>query len=95
MIMVMVLFLYFALSCKTLSRCSRNLLLCAVVVVVVVVVVVDSGVYVVVFCIVIQSPVKVFKKPVGPLVGFVSQFLFMPLFSFLVGWIITDDYLFR
>ena len=39
--------------------------------------------------------VKVFKKPVGPVVGFVSQFLFMPLFSFLVGWIITDDYLFR
>ena len=39
--------------------------------------------------------VKVFKKPVGPIVGFVSQFLFMPLFSFLVGWIITDDYLFR
>ena len=39
--------------------------------------------------------VKVFKKPVGPLVGFVSQFLFMPLFSFLVGWVITDDYLFR
>ena len=31
----------------------------------------------------------------GPIVGFVSQFLFMPLFSFLVGWIITDDYLFR
>ena len=39
--------------------------------------------------------VKVFKKPVGPIVGFVSQFLFMPLFSFLIGWIITDDYLFR
>ena len=38
---------------------------------------------------------KVFKKPVGPIVGFVSQFLFMPLFSFLIGWIITDDYLFR
>jgi sodium/bile acid cotransporter 3/5 len=39
--------------------------------------------------------VEVFKKPIGPMVGFVSQFLFMPLFSFLVGWIITDDYLFR
>ena len=69
-------------------------MLCAVDVVVVVVVVVDSGV-IVVFCLVIQSLVKVFKKPVGPLVGFVSQFLFMPLFSFLVGWVITDDYLFR
>ena len=48
-----------------------------------------------VICIVVQIMVKVFKKPVGPLVGFVSQFLFMPLFSFLVGWVITDDYLFR
>ena len=57
--------------------------------------VLEMLVVVVVFCIVKQSLVKVFKKPVGPLVGFVSQFLFMPLFSFLVGWIITDDYLFR
>ena len=48
-----------------------------------------------VICIVVQIMAKVFKKPVGPLVGFVSQFLFMPLFSFLVGWVITDDYLFR
>ena len=39
--------------------------------------------------------VKVFKKPVGPLVGFASQFLFMPLFSFLVGWLVTEDTLFR
>ena len=37
----------------------------------------------------------VFKKPVGPFVGFVSQFGFMPLFSFFVGWVITDDKLFR
>ena len=60
------------------------------------VVVVDSGDDVLtVICIVVQIIVKVFKKPVGPLVGFVSQFLFMPLFSFLVGWVITDDYLFR
>ena len=60
------------------------------------VVVVDSGDDVLtVICVVEQIMVKVFKKPVGPLVGFVSQFLFMPLFSFLVGWVITDDYLFR
>ena len=60
------------------------------------VVVVDSGDDVLsVICVVEQITVKVFKKPVGPLVGFVSQFLFMPLFSFLVGWVITDDYLFR
>ena len=59
-------------------------------------VVVDSGDDVLtVICVVEQIMVKVFKKPVGPLVGFVSQFLFMPLFSFLVGWVITDDYLFR
>ena len=38
---------------------------------------------------------EVFKKPVGPIVGIVSQFGFMPLFSFLVGWLITDDLLFR
>ena len=37
----------------------------------------------------------VFKKPIGPLVGFLSQFGFMPLFSFFIGWVITDDKLFR
>ena len=39
--------------------------------------------------------VQVFRKPVGPGVGFISQFLFMPLFSFLVGWLVTEDVLFR
>ena len=38
---------------------------------------------------------EVFKKPIGPFVGFVSQFLFMPLFSFLVGWLMSEDMLFR
>lgn len=38
---------------------------------------------------------EVFKKPVGPIVGIVSQFGFMPLFSFFIGWLITDDMLFR
>jgi len=38
---------------------------------------------------------EVFKKPIGPFVGFVSQFVFMPLFSFLVGWLLSDDMLFR
>ena len=38
---------------------------------------------------------EVFKKPVGPFVGFLSQFGFMPLFSFFIGWAITDDNLFR
>jgi len=38
---------------------------------------------------------EVFKKPIGPFVGFISQFFFMPLFSFLVGWLLSDDMLFR
>ena len=38
---------------------------------------------------------EVFKKPVGPFVGFLSQFGFMPLFSFFIGWLITEDKLFR
>ncbi len=37
----------------------------------------------------------VFKKPIGPAVGFCSQFLLMPLFSFGVGWLMSDDILFR
>lgn len=37
----------------------------------------------------------VFKKPIGPLVGFLSQFGFMPLFSYFIGWVITEDKLFR
>jgi len=38
---------------------------------------------------------EVFKKPIGPGVGFVSQFGLMPGFSFLVGYLLTDDILFR
>lgn len=38
---------------------------------------------------------EVFRKPVGPGVGFMAQFLFMPLFSFFVGWLLFDDQLFR
>lgn len=38
---------------------------------------------------------EVFKRPIGPLVGFVSQFLFMPGISFIVGYLFTDDKLFR
>ena len=38
---------------------------------------------------------EVFKKPIGPFVGFLSQFGFMPLFSFFIGWVITEDKLFR
>ena len=38
----------------------------------------------------------VFKKPIGPAVGFVSQFMLMPLFAFGTGWILAkDDILFR
>ena len=37
----------------------------------------------------------VFKKPIGPTVGIISQFGFMPLFSFFIGWVITEDKLFR
>jgi len=39
--------------------------------------------------------VSVFRKPIGPCVGFFCQFVFMPLFSFLVGWLVTEDNLFR
>jgi len=38
---------------------------------------------------------EVFKRPIGPAVGFFCQFLMMPLLSFLVGYLITDDKLFR
>lgn len=38
---------------------------------------------------------QVFKKPIGPFVGFLSQFGFMPLFSYFIGWVITEDKLFR
>ena len=43
----------------------------------------------------IQIIKEVFKKPIGPFVGFISQFGFMPLFSFFIGWVITEDKLFR
>ena len=38
---------------------------------------------------------EVFKEPIGPAVGFASQFLIMPVFSFLTGWLLSDDLLFR
>eukprot|EP00095_Tigriopus_kingsejongensis_P009983 maker-scaffold17_size721972-snap-gene-6.25 protein:Tk09983 transcript:maker-scaffold17_size721972-snap-gene-6.25-mRNA-1 annotation:"hypothetical protein DAPPUDRAFT_309863" len=38
---------------------------------------------------------EVFKKPVGPIVGFVSQFILMPLFAFGVGWLVSSNTLFR
>ena len=39
--------------------------------------------------------IKETKKCLGPAVGFFCQFLMMPLLSFLVGYLITDDKLFR
>merc|ERR1712179_723559 len=38
---------------------------------------------------------NVLKKPIGPLCGFMSQFLFMPGFSYLIGWIFFTDPLHR
>ncbi|KAK7068580.1 hypothetical protein SK128_003564 [Halocaridina rubra] len=35
------------------------------------------------------------KKPLGPLCGFLSQFLVMPLFSYIVGYVLFEDPLFR
>ncbi|XP_059085978.1 hepatic sodium/bile acid cotransporter-like [Tigriopus californicus] len=36
---------------------------------------------------------QVLKKPIGPAIGFVSQFIFMPVAAYLVGrWILTQDY---
>ncbi|CAL4064562.1 unnamed protein product, partial [Meganyctiphanes norvegica] len=37
----------------------------------------------------------VLKKPIGPLCGFISQFLFMPAFSYLIGWLFLPDPLHR
>jgi len=34
---------------------------------------------------------SVLKKPIGPAVGVVSQFFFMPCFSFFIGWILLND----
>jgi len=39
--------------------------------------------------------VDVYRKPIGPLIGFVSQFVLMPGISFLVGYLLTTDKLFR
>jgi len=39
--------------------------------------------------------VKVVKKPIGPAVGVSSQFLCMPVFSFLIGWLLLEDTLQR
>ena len=39
---------------------------------------------------------SVFKSPVGPIVGMVSQFVLMPMFAFAVGWVSNgNDLLFR
>ncbi|CAG0892206.1 unnamed protein product [Cyprideis torosa] len=43
----------------------------------------------------IQIVWKVLKKPIGPAVGLVSQFLFMPLFSFGVTYLLMSDPLYR
>jgi len=37
----------------------------------------------------------VFKKPIGPAVGFASQFVIMPLLSFGIGALMFEDKLFR
>lgn len=37
----------------------------------------------------------VFKKPIGPLVGMICQFILMPLFAYGIGWLMTNDTLFR
>ncbi|KAF2354675.1 Bile acid:sodium symporter/arsenical resistance protein Acr3 [Trinorchestia longiramus] len=39
----------------------------------------------------IQIIIGVIKKPIGPLCGVICQFICMPLFSFLVGWLLLDD----
>uniref|UniRef100_A0A0K2TMC3 Uncharacterized protein n=1 Tax=Lepeophtheirus salmonis TaxID=72036 RepID=A0A0K2TMC3_LEPSM len=38
---------------------------------------------------------EVFRKPIGPAVGFFCQFVFMPLLSYGVGCVMFDDKLFR
>ncbi|TRY64297.1 hypothetical protein TCAL_02618 [Tigriopus californicus] len=38
---------------------------------------------------------EVFKKPIGPLVGMICQFILMPLFAYAIGWLMTNDTLFR
>ena len=38
---------------------------------------------------------EVFRRPVGPVVGFVAQFFFMPAISLLIGYLFTEDKLFR
>ena len=38
---------------------------------------------------------EVFKKPIGPVVGLVSQFLFMPLLSYGIGYLLFDNKLYR
>lgn len=36
---------------------------------------------------------QVLKRPVGPAIGFVSQFVFMPVAAYFVGrWVLTQDY---
>ncbi|XP_033219576.1 P3 protein isoform X1 [Belonocnema kinseyi] len=35
---------------------------------------------------------KTLKKPVGPAIGFVCQFLFMPVISYVIGYVLFPDY---
>ena len=38
---------------------------------------------------------EVFKEPLGPVVGFISQFVIMPVSSYFAGWLVSGDKLFR
>jgi len=38
---------------------------------------------------------NVLRRPIGPAVGIASQFICMPIFSFLIGWLFLDDSLQR
>ncbi|KAK2708603.1 hypothetical protein QYM36_014262, partial [Artemia franciscana] len=38
---------------------------------------------------------EVLKKPVGPTVGFLSQFCFMPMFGFAISWVVFNQNLLR
>lgn len=35
---------------------------------------------------------KTLRRPVGPVIGFVCQFLFMPLISYVIGYVLFPDY---
>eukprot|EP00096_Caligus_rogercresseyi_P010279 TRINITY_DN3691_c0_g1_i2.p1 TRINITY_DN3691_c0_g1~~TRINITY_DN3691_c0_g1_i2.p1 ORF type:complete len:465 (-),score=119.95 TRINITY_DN3691_c0_g1_i2:154-1548(-) len=38
---------------------------------------------------------EVFRRPVGPCVGFLCQFVIMPVLSFGIGWLMFDNLLYR